>query len=669
LLLDYNIINENLTNFTFQSDTTYYLSGTVNSYGTTILEGGTVIKCADGGEATTVVNGNVQCLTESYRPAIFTVTNDNSVGTALATNGSVPTLAISTFLSCPEGGSITNVRFSYAWNGLSGDGGDMEIADCQFVNCSHPITVNADTTTLGLHNVLITMDDSINNTTNFCGCDPGALTIYSQAIDIYGENITADLGSQDLMIYFMGVDDPSLTSVALTNSIIITPNLGAQYAFGGGPVGITPSTNFTFCASSLPTNLFQTVGAGSHYLANISFNPCHADGTTNISPGLIADLAQRTTWPPIVLSNITISTWTNLYPQAYRDNIYPFPPPPPGFGANNPDLGYHYTPIDFIVDDFAVTNAPLVLTNGVALACYADPAGIVLYDGSSIVSIGSPLNPNWFTTYQMVQEQSVTIGAGYGPPQYFDPYHYGNTGPNGTFQFCKFSGNGTFFYEADPWAFNNLLIEECEFYVGSFTMDGSTNSEATTVLDNNLFARAVPNIVVAAGASFAFSNNLVWCADFELRNFHSLGILNAYNNIFDTCSINIGSSTISSNGYNAYLNCGTNRLNPTNAFDIVSSNSLTYESGPLGYFYQSTNSPLINAGSTTANLVGLYYFTTQTNQVPETNSIVDLGYHYVALGTNGQPLSTYGGGVANYLLFPNGMFVTIQVPTNGAVVQ
>ncbi len=42
-VLDYNLINNNFTNFTFQSDTTYFLSGTVNLYGTTILEGGTVI--------------------------------------------------------------------------------------------------------------------------------------------------------------------------------------------------------------------------------------------------------------------------------------------------------------------------------------------------------------------------------------------------------------------------------------------------------------------------------------------------------------------------------------------------------------------------------------------------------------------------------------------------
>jgi len=58
-------------------------------------------------------------------------------------------------------------------------------------------------------------------------------------------------------------------------------------------------------------------------------------------------------------------------------------------------------------------------------------------------------------------------------------------------------------------------------------------------------------------------------------------------------------------------------------------------------------------------LLGLYHFTTTTNlisglQRKETNSIVDIGYHYVAIGTNGLPIDTDGEGLADYFEDTNG---------------
>jgi hypothetical protein len=40
--------------------------------------------------------------------------------------------------------------------------------------------------------------------------------------------------------------------------------------------------------------------------------------------------------------------------------------------------------------------------------------------------------------------------------------------------------------------------------------------------------------------------------------------------------------------------------------------------------------------------------------VKETNSVVDIGYHYVALNTNGLPLDTDGDGFPDYLEDANG---------------
>ena len=50
----------------------------------------------------------------------------------------------------------------------------------------------------------------------------------------------------------------------------------------------------------------------------------------------------------------------------------------------------------------------------------------------------------------------------------------------------------------------------------------------------------------------------------------------------------------------------------------------------------------------------MYHFTTQTNQVPGTDSVVDIGYHYVATDTNGVPLDTNSDGIPDYLEDANG---------------
>jgi hypothetical protein len=127
-----------------------------------------------------------------------------------------------------------------------------------------------------------------------------------------------------------------------------------------------------------------------------------------------------------------------------------------------------------------------------------------------------------------------------------------------------------------------------------------------------------------------------------------------------------GSSSYTTFNYNAY---NTNNLSglsypfpygaATNFLEVIGPNDLmvtnfNWQISWFGNFYLPTNSPLINKGSTTANLLGFYHFTTQTNQVPETNSIVDIAYHYVATGTNGVPLYANGDGIPDYIEDANG---------------
>jgi hypothetical protein len=181
-------------------------------------------------------------------------------------------------------------------------------------------------------------------------------------------------------------------------------------------------------------------------------------------------------------------------------------------------------------------------------------------------------------------------------------------------------------------------------------LSGPTNTASVT-LKNNLFWRSslfASN--TSAQASLFLTNNLFWGVSSVTLSQPSNGLWSAFNNDFDSCSIT--NSTLT-NGYNAYLNCA-GRLYLTNANDIVSSNSLAYQSSWFGNYYQPTNSPLIHAGSTSATNVSLYHYTVTTNQVVEGTNTVSIGYHYVAVDANGNPLDSNGDGIPDYLQDANG---------------
>ena len=78
-VLDYNLVLSQ-TNFTFQADTTYYLSDPVNLSGVTTFEGNTVIKCVTNLGPSLNILGTVNCQTAPYRPAVITSSQDNTLG-------------------------------------------------------------------------------------------------------------------------------------------------------------------------------------------------------------------------------------------------------------------------------------------------------------------------------------------------------------------------------------------------------------------------------------------------------------------------------------------------------------------------------------------------------------------------------------------------------------
>jgi hypothetical protein len=117
--------------------------------------------------------------------------------------------------------------------------------------------------------------------------------------------------------------------------------------------------------------------------------------------------------------------------------------------------------------------------------------------------------------------------------------------------------------------------------------------------------------------------------------------------------------------YNAYTNTSTPFVYGSGLHDKTGV-TFNWQSGLLGNFYLPTNSTLIDAGSTTANQVGLYYFTTQTNQTPETNSMVDIGYHYFVFG-NDFWLAFYYMGELEYGETLPSLYISSHVGANGTV--
>ncbi|MFO1498913.1 MAG: hypothetical protein U1G07_11070 [Verrucomicrobiota bacterium] len=93
-VMDFLLVNASQTNFTFKGDTTYHISSALELFETTTLEGGAVIKYsrdAPGNPVWVKVRGPFLCRTSSYRPAVFTGFDDDSVGEIISGSNGNPT--------------------------------------------------------------------------------------------------------------------------------------------------------------------------------------------------------------------------------------------------------------------------------------------------------------------------------------------------------------------------------------------------------------------------------------------------------------------------------------------------------------------------------------------------------------------------------------------------
>ena len=635
---DYNIVTSDQTNVTFKGDTTYYVSGECDLFGTTIFEGGTVIKFTNSFGTTLYLEANWICDTAPYGLAVFTCKDDNIVGEKISGSSGSPTQTGDQYINGDGvNGLLKYVRMCYAGYGIYGNFDEQYgggVWNCQFVNCGTAV-VGEDYTDVYLRNDLFSR----------CGTVVSEASIPEFPAFLNAQQVTAD---QVGTFYDAGSYAANLTNCILT----AVTNLASSFTLD-------------HCATNASGGgIYQTAGSGSYYLSANSTN--REAGTTNILLSLLTELQQRTTYPPIVYSNITITTNIELAPQAGRD-------------TNTPDLGYHYDPLDWCFGGVE-TISNITFDPGTAVGWFELPGsggpgfGIAVAGAGSLNFNGLVNTPCTLARYETVQEGGNGLWQDKG---WLAAVTTDASNPNlttTTAQFTRFMELAT-----DPNEFSDYYSEvgvvanHCEFWSGNCIAYWSEY-----LFTNCLFDRIDMGIHGDSPSVFAMRNCTMHGGWLDIEHWSgTTWPVWIENCAFDASTVysmddNSGGDTNNTYcDYNGFLN-GAQRLVIQGSNDVVT-NVFNWQPGPLGSYYQPSNSLMINRGSVTADVVGLYNFTTQTNQTEEEHSIVDIGYHYLALDSNGHVLDNDSDGVPDWEdANPNDpnvgiLNVIIDSPLNGTI--
>ena len=286
-----------------------------------------------------------------------------------------------------------------------------------------------------------------------------------------------------------------------------------------------------------------------------------------------------------------------------------------------------------------VTNATLLLTNGVAIGGFGNY--FLNFGGSgNVVSEGKPDHLNRIATYNSVQEQPArwitnhTVFSGHKVNLRFTDVSLmaGISSMRTLFL-------GTFFNAA-------IRIQDSSLRGGYWFIwnhVGSTTSPEV-YLTNNIVERCTfewtqgYEYYEPGPLAITFQNNLFTRSTLNLGHYSSTyGAWDIYDNLFDNCSMSCvehAGDPVTTVDYNGFASTWT----PFYSAGSHQKHFLIsdFVQGPLGRFYYPINGPtnslasLRNAGSQNATNAGLFHYTAFADQVKETNSVVDIGFHYVA---------------------------------------
>jgi len=593
-VLDYISLGTAYTNYTFQSDSTYYKSGTLNLAGTNIFEGGSVIKYAANGAINFVSGGMPKFMSLPYHPVVFTAKDDNRIGQTISgSTGSPSGYYANPALNLSSLGSfaLAEFRIAYANRALSVSGASPAIYDAQLVNCGTAVSdINSP---VALENVLLS-----NNKTNFNA---------SSASTVYVENATInnqfDLISGNTNTWL------NMTNCAFVNATNLSGNIAAGYNgfFQSRMVGTSAVTN--------SYNPLQQVGAANCYLTNgCAFINA---GTTNVDPYLLGLLKNKTVYSPQIFSSTSFSVATNFSIRAWRD-------------TNTPAQGYHYDPLDYVFSGVNVYSN-MTFNAGTAVGWYELPGsggtgcGFNIYDKVVLAFKGTASAPCTFARYCTVQEGgnglwsnlgymggivSGSLSGGYS----MNPTHAPLISMN--FTRCALLAEGpNQFRESTGGGLSQVVAQNSEIWNGNVGTYWDN-----LIATNCLFDRV--NLGVGGGnaAQYWMRNCTMRGGSLSLSKYGLTWPVWIEECAFDGTSIAVddnsgGNTNITYCDFNAFL-LHSNQLPLVPArHNLTNLLSFNWQSSWFGNFYQATNSPLIDAGSTTAVQFGLYHFTTQTNQI------------------------------------------------------
>jgi hypothetical protein len=647
----------------FAADTTYFVSGNVVESSAVTMESAVFKFPTNKTSGMIEIESTLTMSTTNYRPAIFTAADDNTAGAALNTT------IWSNYTGNPTGKyygeyaldfnttaniSLNNIRFAYQncailFNSSTTANQTFNFTHSQLVDCvngllidgttggggggafgplppvgSVALSLNADNCLMGNVQYPFEMENSNSLAAIVCNC----------TIDLCTKFINVLTATQNTAGTFK-VTNSIVSNISSNNSL-------GDLTLSGGDNAFYSSPTFGSSYTTLGSNPYESIGAGNYYLPSTS--SLLALGTTNVGSALLSQLQMKTVIAPLTLTNL-FTNYTMLTPVVQRD-------------TTGMALGFHYDPIDYLAA-CTVSNAVLLLTNGVALAYY-DNLGIWLQDGSQLISQGTPNYRNYLAYYGLVQEQPGVVTNVLAQALPIAPAPYGSSANPSVFlrltTICAPQGETNLLNTGDSsttgQVISGLTLRDCEVYgAGAYWVMSESNNTPVVGFTNNVFHR-VP-FAISNNATMTSYNNLFYGTTntngFTITMRHRTGSSSPNtneNNVFDGVTASLDGTV----GYNAYLHGGTNSSIQAN--DIVT--NLTWQVGPLGSYYQTTNSPLLTNGSTYATNLGLYHYTVITNEAVEGTNIVSRGYHYVALGANGLPLDTNGDGVPDYLEDANG---------------
>ncbi len=583
LVLDWTAVNT-ATNWVFEANTTYYVSGSVSIDGA-VFEGGTVLKYLNSTNVKVSVTGPVVWKTGPYRPAVFTSKNDNSVGETLSgSTGAPSSVNGATYLELDaeqDGEPLSYLRMAYAGVGVQAGCWDVPLWHSQFVQCQTAVRHTDDGLVLELDNVLVSR----------CGTLAGG-----SVTNLAGTHVTID--QLDRM-----TDAGVSVDGQFTNSIL-------SAVTNAGTLSLESSVEAASAAG-----VFQTVGGASYYLVDSSTN--RDAGTSALASNLLAALALKTTYPPLVYSNVTLTTNLTLGPAVARD-------------TNTPDLGFHYDVLDYAFGG-SHAYAELTFTAGTAVGWFRTSSGwyhaghgIHIGDQHEVSFEGTLNAPDYWVRCCTVQEGCNGYWeGGYGPggiSGWTWPYLTNAPTVRACYtRFATLATEGNHF--RDDWGYLLVRVRDSEFWGGS--VGGYIYSAWYT---NCLFDRT--SYWLYGGrpeTSLTMQNGTFHGGQFLISRSTSYG--EGYTPIvlrdiaFDGTAVSTAdpyasNASLSDYNYNAFLTNGS-LTTPQGSNDVLVS-SFDWETGNLGDFYLPTNSLLIDAGSVTnASLLGLYHYTTTTNQVKE----------------------------------------------------